>query len=111
MWHRFAEGGATDEGVNAWLDSELSGRSLADENGGDKVCHGSGGVILLRPARTYCPPRRKPWRARLTAAGNDERAPVEDIVGAGRSPAQRLLDLYHGPWAGDLTRLFRECSF
>jgi glutamate--cysteine ligase len=53
-------------------------------------------------------------RQRLTAAGDDERvflAPVEDSVGAGRSPAQRLLDLYHGPWAGDLGRLFRACAF
>jgi glutamate--cysteine ligase len=26
-------------------------------------------------------------------------------------PAQKLLDLYHGAWAGDLSRIYDEFSF
>jgi len=53
-------------------------------------------------------------RARLNAIGDDETgylAPLRDIVASGKVPAQRLLDSYHGEWAGDLSRIYDEKSF
>ncbi len=50
-------------------------------------------------------------RARLNDVGDDETgylAPLDDIVASGKVPAQRLLDLYHGEWRGDLSRIYEE---
>ena len=50
-------------------------------------------------------------RARLNAVGDDETgylAPLDEIVASGKVPAQRLLDLYHGDWAGDVTRVYDQ---
>jgi glutamate--cysteine ligase len=48
-------------------------------------------------------------RARLDQNGEDERkalAPLIETIEEGRSPADRLLSEYHGPWHGDIDRLF-----
>ena len=48
-------------------------------------------------------------RARLNGAGQDERAflnPLAEVADSGVTPAERLLELYHGPWAGDARRVF-----
>jgi len=48
-------------------------------------------------------------RARLDDGGEDERkllAPLKEIVEEGRSPADRLLENYDGPWDGDIDRVF-----
>jgi len=48
-------------------------------------------------------------RARLDASGEDERkllAPLIETVETGDSPAVRLLDDYHGPWDGDIDKVF-----
>jgi glutamate--cysteine ligase len=50
-------------------------------------------------------------RARLNAAGKDERhflADLEVIADSGVTLAQRLLAKYHGPWKRDLARAFAE---
>jgi glutamate--cysteine ligase len=33
------------------------------------------------------------------------------VVATGKVPAQRLLDLYHGEWNGDLSRIYDVKSF
>ena len=53
-------------------------------------------------------------RARLNANGLDETtflAPLDEIASSGKVPAQRLLDRFHGEWAGDLSRIYDEKSF
>jgi glutamate--cysteine ligase len=53
-------------------------------------------------------------RAELGASGESEVGflePLQETVRTGRVPAQRLLDLYHGSWAGDLSRIYDEFSF
>ncbi|MCH8686027.1 glutamate--cysteine ligase [Pedomonas mirosovicensis] len=53
-------------------------------------------------------------RARLTANGESEAihlAALHEIAESGITPAERLLTAYHGPWHGDVTRLFAEESF
>ena len=53
-------------------------------------------------------------RDRLSAGMVDETAylsEVEDIADTGVTAAERLLDLYHGPWQGDVSRVFEECAY
>ena len=47
------------------------------------------------------------------AAGRDEStylAPLEETLRLGKTPAERWLDLYHGEWQGDLTRIFEAAE-
>jgi len=53
-------------------------------------------------------------RARENSAGDNESGfldPLNEIVASGKTPADRLLDLYHGPWQGDVSRVYSEMSF
>ncbi|MCB8820401.1 glutamate--cysteine ligase [Microvirga rosea] len=53
-------------------------------------------------------------RAFKDEAGQDEThhlAYVEQIIESGRTPAEHLLDLYHGAWGGSVRPAFRECVF
>jgi glutamate--cysteine ligase len=36
---------------------------------------------------------------------------LEEISGSGRTPAEVLLDKYHGAWKGDVTRVFEEDAY
>ena len=52
-------------------------------------------------------------RARLNTGGDNETGFLEtldEIVASGKVPAQRLLDMYHGEWGGDISRVY-EYSF
>ena len=53
-------------------------------------------------------------RRRFNAAGDDETGflhPLREIVESGKVPAQLLLDRYHGPWGGDVSRVYDEMSY
>ena len=53
-------------------------------------------------------------RAMFSGGMVDERgylSELEDIADSGVTPAERLLDLYHGEWAGDLSRLYRDFAY
>lgn len=53
-------------------------------------------------------------RNRLNASGQTEQihlAELHDIAKSGITPAERLLTAYHGPWHGDITRIFAEESY
>jgi glutamate--cysteine ligase len=53
-------------------------------------------------------------RARLNGSGDSEAiflAPLFEIAETGKTPAERLLDAYHGRWNGDLSRIYDEASF
>jgi glutamate--cysteine ligase len=53
-------------------------------------------------------------RARLGPAGDSEAGfldPLHEIVASGKTPAQRLLDLYHGRWQGDVAHIYSEMSY
>lgn len=53
-------------------------------------------------------------RARFSGGMVDERgylSELEDIAGSGVTPAERLLDLYHGDWKGDVGRLYRDFAY
>ena len=53
-------------------------------------------------------------RARHSASGEDETGflePLREIVRAGKVPAEQLLDLYHGAWGGDVSKVYDAASF
>lgn len=53
-------------------------------------------------------------RARLNSAGDNESGflePLHDVVASGMTPADRLLDKYHGAWNGDVSHVYAEMSF
>jgi glutamate--cysteine ligase len=53
-------------------------------------------------------------RAMPNTAGENETgflAPLFEIVESGMTPAERLLEAYHGRWGGDLSKLYAEESF
>jgi glutamate--cysteine ligase len=53
-------------------------------------------------------------RACLNGAGDSESGfldPLREILAAGRTPAERLLERYRREWAGDLGRIYAEESF
>ncbi|MGC1271829.1 MAG: glutamate--cysteine ligase, partial [Croceibacterium sp.] len=50
-------------------------------------------------------------RGRLNSSGDSEAgflAPLEEVVATGKSPAQVLLDKFHGEWNGDISRVYEE---
>jgi len=53
-------------------------------------------------------------RARLNSMGDNEVGfldPLREIVATGKTPAESLLERYHGPWGGDISRVYAEESF
>ena len=53
-------------------------------------------------------------RARLNGSGDDETGflgPLHEIVRSGKVPAEVLLEHYHGPWQGDVSRIYAEARF
>jgi glutamate--cysteine ligase len=53
-------------------------------------------------------------RARLNAAGDNESgflSPLQEVVDSGITPAERKLNLYHGPWHGSVDPVFTECAY
>jgi glutamate--cysteine ligase len=53
-------------------------------------------------------------RARLNAAGDNESGyldPLREIVARGSTPAEQLLEHFHGQWRGDVRKVYEEESF
>jgi len=53
-------------------------------------------------------------RARFSGGMVDERgylSELEDIADSGITPAERLLELYHGDWQGDVERVYRDFAY
>ena len=50
-------------------------------------------------------------RGKLNGSGDNETGfldPLHEVVASGRTHAERLLELYHGDWHGDVTRVYEE---
>ena len=53
-------------------------------------------------------------RGRLNSVGDNETgflASLDEVVASGKTPAERLLERYHGAWQGDLSRVYAEESY
>ena len=53
-------------------------------------------------------------RARLNNSGKDETHfldPLREIAASGITPAERMLEKYHGVWNGDVTKAYQDYSF
>ncbi len=72
--------------------------------GGGKLADIAGEVLAIARAGLTA-------RDRRNSSGDNETihlAPLDEIVASGKVPAQRLLDKFHGPWAGDISRVYEE---
>jgi glutamate--cysteine ligase len=74
------------------------------------------GTDVLRLARTTVElaGRGLARRGRLDHNGEDERrylAPIQDYIARGITPADELLQKYHGPWNGSVTPAFDEYAY
>ena len=86
------------DAVRIGLKAEIAGRSL-QQVAQEVVAIAKGGL------------RR---RAKLNASLVDETgylSELEDIADSGVTPAERLLELYHGPWQGDASRAFDDLAY
>ncbi len=53
-------------------------------------------------------------RNKKSKSGENEQGFLQVLwseIDAGKTPADELLDLYHGPWKGDISHLFRDFSY
>lgn len=53
-------------------------------------------------------------RAKLNGSGDNESGfldPLREIVASGKTPAERMLESYHGGWDGDVSHVYEEESF
>ena len=53
-------------------------------------------------------------RGQLNASGDNESGfldPLRDVLASAKTPAERMLDRYHGEWGGDIKRIYAEESF
>lgn len=53
-------------------------------------------------------------RAKLNGVGDDESgflAELDEIAATGMTPAQRLLDRYHGEWKRDINKVYEHCAY
>ncbi len=53
-------------------------------------------------------------RGELNSSGDNESGfldPLREIVSSGKTPAEHLLERYHGSWNGDVSRIYDEMSF
>ena len=53
-------------------------------------------------------------RGRLNSSGDNESGfldPLREVLASGKTPADRLLDRFHGEWNGDISRVYQEESF
>ncbi len=53
-------------------------------------------------------------RAPLSVSGDDETgylSELDEIARTGLTPAERLLEKYHGEWQGDLSRIFVDQAY
>jgi glutamate--cysteine ligase len=53
-------------------------------------------------------------RAHLDGDGHDETRHlqlVQEIVASGKTAADRVLERFHGPWAGDATHAFGDLAY
>ena len=70
-----------------------------------------------RPRAGGSSPSPKPASRRapaLNGAGDNESGfldPLREIVARGTTPAEMLLERYHGEWEGDVSRIYDEMSF
>jgi glutamate--cysteine ligase len=75
--------------------------------GGGKLLDLAGRIIDISSAGLAA-------RNRQNSSGDNETGfldPLREIVASGKTVAEQLLDRYHGPWGGDITRVYDEMSF
>jgi glutamate--cysteine ligase len=98
--------------VKHWsMDEREALRNAVPKLGLDAPIHGGKTLRDIAPEVLAIARAGLASRGALNSSGDNETGflgPLDDIVASGTVPAQRLLDLYHGEWAGDLSRVYEE---
>ncbi|NKJ41064.1 glutamate--cysteine ligase [Novosphingobium sp. SG720] len=110
--------GALDAAWDLVKDWDMAGRETLRASvpklGLDAPLPGGGSLRDIAPRVLEIARSGLAARGRLNDAGDNETGyllPLDEIVASGKSPAERLLDLYHGAWAGDLSQVYAAKSF
>jgi glutamate--cysteine ligase len=110
--------GALDAAWDLVKDWDMEGRealrSAAPKLGLDSPIPGGGTLRDIAAQVVDISRQGLAARGKLNASGENETGylePLAEIVKTGKVPAQRLLDLYNGEWAGDLSRIYAVKSF
>ncbi|WP_179504241.1 MULTISPECIES: glutamate--cysteine ligase [unclassified Sphingomonas] len=110
--------GALDAAWDLVKDWDMAGRETlragVPKLGLDAPLPGGGSLRDIAPRVLEIARSGLAARGRLNDAGDNETGyllPLDEIVASGKSPAERLLDLYHGAWAGDLSQVYAAKSF
>ena len=82
------------------LSAEIRGRSMRDL-----------AAEVLGLAKAGLTARARPGTGGMLADETHFLNALHEIVETGASPAQELLDLYHGDWGGDLSRIYQDFAY
>jgi len=101
--------------VRGWsMDARETLRAEVPRLGLDAPVDGGGTLRALAPRVLDIARAGLTARARLNSIGDNETgylAALDEMVAAGKTNAERLLDRYHGAWAGDISRIYAEESY
>jgi glutamate--cysteine ligase len=106
--------GEAEDAVSSWTPPMVA--ALRDQVPALGLKAEIAGKPLLETARRIVALSAKGLAARgnRNSQGFDESlflAPLQETAASGTTPAERLLTLYHGPWQGDVRRLFEEYAY
>ncbi|EAR50361.1 glutamate--cysteine ligase [Oceanicola granulosus HTCC2516] len=82
------------------LAAEVNGRTMRDL---------AGEVVAI--ARGGLKSRARPGLGGMVADERHFLHALEDSLETGQTPADELLEMYHGPWNGDLSRIYADYSY
>ena len=80
----------------------LDQRRLTDLGAIGRPEEGAGSASMVTPSD---------WVRDFIQAQKNYFAELEDIAESGITPAERLLELYNGPWKGDVRRVFEDFAY
>jgi glutamate--cysteine ligase len=111
---RHALGAAWDEVKHWTLDERQTLRDSVPRLGLDAPVPGGGTLQQLGERVLAIAESGLNARAAHNAAGDNESGfldTLRDILARRASPAQQMLDRYHGTWSGNVARVYDEMSF
>jgi glutamate--cysteine ligase len=114
LYDQTALDAAWDE-VKYWTMAERETlRSAVPKTGLSTPIPGGGTLLTLAKRIVEISSSGLAARNRLNSSGDNETGfldPLREIIAIGKSPAEQLLDRYHGEWSGDISRVYAEKSF
>ena len=86
-----------DEARKQFGSTDVLGKTVLVKNNGE-----------FKPYKVTAVAKRSPQNSSIKF---DVLMPLIESAEANQTPAERKLELYHGPWQGDIDRVFREFAY